>query len=133
MDGLMAEFLLAVLVLGSLAPPVMAQECELYIGVQQRCFPWAALSGATIAATSRTGQPVFTDITNLQGFRRIVLTGNDEYTIQISADGYSPETKRTRNLCLRMQPLLTFFLFPAGVTICPPLTLPVRQPGDPNS
>jgi hypothetical protein len=125
--------LFAVLALLSLAVPVLAQDCELYIGVQQRCFPWLVLSGAIISASSRTGQLVFTDVTNLQGSRRIVLPENDEYTIQISAGGYSPETKKIKNLCLQMQPLLRFFLFPVGVIECPPMMLPVRQPGDPNS
>jgi hypothetical protein len=129
----MANFLLAVLALVTMALPVMAQDCELYIVAQQRCFPWAVLSGAIISASSRVGQSVFTDVTNIQGCRRIVLAGNDEYTIQISANGYSPETKKIKNLCLQMQPLLTFALFPVDIANCPPMILPVHQPGDPNS
>ena len=124
--------LLAAVVLVSLTLPVMAQECELYIAVQQRCFPMVVLRGALISAKNQAGEQVFSDITNIQGNQRIVVPGNEEYTIQVDANGYSPETKKARNLCLQVAPLLTFFLFPAGVNSCPPMVLPTRQPGSPN-
>ncbi|MEI6208167.1 MAG: hypothetical protein WCP20_15410 [Desulfuromonadales bacterium] len=114
----------------SLALPVMAQDCELYISVQQRCFPGIVLSGAFISATNRAGQVVFTDITNMQGCRRIVLSGNDEYTIKITTGIYAPEIQKIKDLCLKVEPQLMFFLFPAGVVECPAMMIPIRQPGD---
>ncbi len=129
----MTNLLAAALTLASLALPVLIQECELYITVQQRCFPGLCLPGATISASDRQKKQVFTDVTNIQGSRRIVLSGNEEYSIRVSADGYSPETVIVRNLCQQMEPLLLFFLFPADTTACPPMVLPQRHPADPNS
>jgi ribosomal protein L28 len=91
------------------------------------------MPGANISASDRQKKQVFFDVTNLQGSRRIVLPGNEEYSIHVSADGYRPETIKIRNLCQQRDPLLLFFLFPADTTVCPPMVLPKHQVGDPNS
>ncbi|MDA8431146.1 MAG: carboxypeptidase-like regulatory domain-containing protein [Geobacteraceae bacterium] len=122
-----------VVALASWAQPGVAQECEVYISVQQRCFPNAALPGATISVSNQLKKPVFSDVTNIQGSRRIVVPGNEEYTIKITADGYSPDTKTIRNACPQPAPVRMFFLFPAGSSSCPPIVLPKRRLGDPNS
>jgi ribosomal protein L28 len=131
--GIMVNMVTAVLALVSLALPVVTQECELYISVQQRCFPGLSLPGANISASDRLKKQVFFDVTNIQGSRRIVLPDNEEYSIRVSADGFSPETIKVRNLCQQLDPLLLFFLFPEDTTVCPPMVLPKRQLGDPNS
>jgi ribosomal protein L28 len=122
-----------VLALISLALPVVIQECELYITVQQRCFPGLCIPGANISASDRQKKQVFFDVANIQGSRRIVLSGNEEYSIRVSSDGYRPETIKVKNLCQQLDPLLLFFLFPTDTTVCPPMVLPHRQLGDPNS
>jgi ribosomal protein L28 len=129
----MVNWLATALSMFSLALPVVIQDCELYITVQQRCFPGLCMPGANISASDRQKKQVFFDVTNIQGSRRIVLSGNEEYSIRVSADGYSPETIKVRNLCQQRDPLLLFFLFPANATTCPPMVLPQRQLGDPNS
>jgi ribosomal protein L28 len=129
----MVKQLIKVITLISLALPVVIQECELYISVQQRCFPGLCLQGANITASDRQKKQVFFDVTNIQGSRRIVLPDNEEYSIRVSADGYKPETIKVKNLCQQRDPLLLFYLFPAETTVCPPKVLPQRQPGDPNS
>jgi hypothetical protein len=96
--GNMFNRLAALLSLASLALPVVIQECELYISVQQRCFPGASLAGATISVFNPLGKPVFNDVTNIQGSRRVVMPDNEEYTVQITADGYSPENGRNHQI-----------------------------------
>lgn len=96
----------------------MAQECALYVSVQERCHPGSALANAIISASNQAGQLLVSDVTNIQGSRRIVLPSNDEYTIQVAVDGYSPETLRIRNLCMKPAPHLIFYLFMAGVKSC---------------
>lgn len=110
--------LLRTIILILLALPVMAQECELYVTVLERCHPGSVLQNAVIKASNRAGQLIVSDMTNIQGSRRIVLPSNDEYTIQVAVDGYSPETLRIRNLCMKSSPHLIFYLFLAGVQSC---------------
>ncbi len=129
----MVKQLIKVITLISLALPVVIQECELYISVQQRCFPGLCLQGANITASDRQKKLVFFDVTNIQGSRRIVLPGNEEYSIRVSADGYSPETIKVRNLCQQVVPHRVFYLFPADSSVCTPMVLPHRQLGNPNS
>lgn len=101
-----------------LAIPVTAQYCELYISVQQRCHPGSPLANVLITASNETGQLSAVDTTNLQGSRRIVLPGNDEFSIQVVTDGYRPETRKIKNLCLKSAPHLIFYLFFADMESC---------------
>ena len=101
-----------------LAMPATDQYCELYISVQQRCHPGFPLANVLITATNEAGQLLAVDVTNLQGSRRIVLPGNDEFSIHVVTDGYRPETLKIKNLCLKSAPLLLFYLYFTGMESC---------------
>ena len=107
---------------------VAAEDCVLYVGVQERCFPWRPLSQAVITSTNQDNNNKFINITDRSGNCAVILPEARGYSVEIKAGGYTTTTLTTRNHCKAVQATLDFYMFLAGTTACPVYVQPPRLP-----
>ncbi len=107
---------------------VVAEDCVLYVGVQERCFPGRPLSQAVITSTSQDNNNKYINITDIFGNCAVILPEAIGYSVEIKAGGYTTTTLIIKNHCKAIQATLDFYMFLAGTTACPVYVLPPRTP-----
>ncbi len=107
---------------------VAAEDCVLYVGVQERCFPGRPLPQAVITSTNQDNNNKYINITDIFGNCAVILPEASSYVVEVKADGYTTTTLTTKNHCTAIQATLDFYLFLAGTTACPVYVLPPRLP-----
>jgi hypothetical protein len=107
---------------------VAAEDCVLYVSVQERCFPGRPLLQAVITSTNQDNNNKYIDITDRSGNCAIILPEARGYSVEIKAGGYTTMTLTTKNHCKAIQAMLHFYMFLAGTTACPLYVQPPRLP-----
>jgi len=107
---------------------VAAEDCMLYVSVNERCFPGRPISQAVITSTSEDDNKKYSNITDGSGNCAVILPAASGYSVETKANGYATTTLVTKKHCEAVQATLNFYMYLAGASACPVYVQPPRQP-----